>query len=528
MNKRLWIAALLLSGIIGCAHHGIPPASSIELTTPPPAPREFRAAWVATVANIDWPTKPGLSTADQQSEAIAILDKLQELNMNCAILQVRTAADALYDSKLEPWSYYLTGQQGKAPDPYYDPLKFWVDEAHKRGIELHAWFNPFRAKQDEADYELSPTHIVKTNPELTVKYGPYLWMIPTQAEARKKSAAVFLDVVKRYDVDGIHIDDYFYPYPEGDPAHKGQELQFPDSDLYAKYQTTGGKLSRDNWRRDAITQMIHSIYVETKSLKPWVKFGISPFGLPYGDTMPEGIKGFNQYEKLYADTILWLQKGWVDYWTPQLYWPIEQRPQSYPVLLDYWIAANTMHRHIWPGLGVHNVGARGPKAWKAEEALNQIELTRWRPESTGEVYFSMKVLQHDRDGLATKLKNGPYKEPALVPATPWLGGKAPKTPKMILTIGNNDELKASWQATGGGKVWQYALWVRYGSTWHFRVLPAEQMSIQLNDDKALGGPVTEVALSAVDRLGNESGQVKMVRPPAMKYPWPGLSKSDSK
>jgi uncharacterized lipoprotein YddW (UPF0748 family) len=478
------------------------------------------------VANIDWPTKPGLSTEEQQREALAILDRLKELNMNAAVLQVRTSADALYQSDLEPWSYYLTGTQGQAPDPYYDPLKFWVDEAHKRGIELHAWFNPFRAKQGGAKYEFAANHVAKTDPKLAPQYGPYYWMNPAEPEARRKSLAVFLDVVKRYDVDGIHIDDYFYPYPVTDPSDpdKKRELQFPDEDLYKAYQSGGGTLSRDDWRRNAIDQLIRDIYVGTKASKPWVKFGISPFGLPYGPTMPEGITGFNQHDKLYADVLLWLNKGWLDYWTPQLYWPAEQRPQSYPILLDYWVTHNPMNRHIWPGLYTSRVlRGTGPNTWGSNEITNQIQLTRWRPQATGHVHFSMKALLGDRGGLAQQLKETVYQQPALVPASPWLGTKAPSTPVVASVTGEGKTLTVTWKPAGGVKAWQYAVWARHGHTWHFHVLPADQTSITLGDDMALGGPVTQVVVSAVDRLGNESNRVAVARPAGMKYPWPGLT-----
>lgn len=503
---------------------GVPRATPVMLPDAPPAPREFRAAWVATVGNIDWPTKPGLSTAEQQKEAIAILDRLRELNMNAAILQVRTSGDALYDSKLEPWSYYLTGEQGKAPDPYYDPLKFWVEEAHKRGIELHAWFNPFRARPGGMKYQLAANHLANTHPEAVHRYGDMLWMDPAEPEAHKLSLAVFLDVVKRYDVDGVHIDDYFYPYPEEDKKTK-KPIPFPDDAAWGRYQQSGGKLSREDWRRDAISRMIHDIYVGTKAEKRWVKFGISPFGLPYGPTMPEGIKGFNQYENLYADTIQWLEKGWVDYWTPQLYWPSDQRAQSYPILLDYWIGANTMHRHIWPGIFTGRVLRGEGKAWPYEEILNQIELTRWRPEASGIVHFSMKSLMAEHGDFGDVLRKKLYSEPALVPASPWLGDKRPAAPSMKVSA-YEGAVRVSWSRDA--KVWQHAIWVRYGERWHFRVAPAGESSITLKDDAGLGGPVSEVVLSAVDRLGNESGRVKAGRPADLKYPWPGLTTRPSK
>ena len=201
---------------------------------PPPVMRELRAAWVATVGNIDWPSKPGLSTEQQQAEAVRMLDRAADMNLNAIVLQVRTTADALYDSKLEPWSYFLTGKQGKAPEPYYDPLKFWVDEAHKRGIELHAWFNPYRTRYGGSKVEPAESHISKARPDLVRDYGKVSWMDPGEPQAADHTYRVFIDVVQRYDVDGIHIADYSYPYPETAPGG-GREMPFPDDASYGKY-----------------------------------------------------------------------------------------------------------------------------------------------------------------------------------------------------------------------------------------------------------------------------------------------------
>jgi uncharacterized lipoprotein YddW (UPF0748 family) len=206
---------------------------------PPPVMREFRAAWVATVGNIDWPSKPGLTTEQQQAEAVRMLDRAAEMNLNAVVFQVRTVADALYDSKLEPWSQFLTGTQGKAPEPYYDPLKFWVDEAHKRGIELHAWFNPYRTRYGGSKAPAADTHVSKARPDLVRDYGKVSWMDPGEPDAAEQSYKVFMDVVERYDVDGIHIDDYFYPYPEARQGGGG-ELPFPDDASYARYTQAGG------------------------------------------------------------------------------------------------------------------------------------------------------------------------------------------------------------------------------------------------------------------------------------------------
>lgn len=401
---------------------------SQDLPTAPPAPKaEFRAVWVATVANIDWPSKAGVPTDQAKAELVSIFNKCQELNLNAVILQVRPATDALYNSKLEPWSEYLTGAQGQAPNPYWDPLEFAVEEAHKRGMELHCWFNPYRSLHPTAKSPISETHISRTNPSVVKQYGKYLWMDPSEPAVQKRSLDVMLDVVKRYDIDGVHIDDYFYPYKEKGPD--GKILDFPDSESYARYQSAGGRLGKDDWRRKSVDDFIERLYGEIKKSKRHVKFGISPFGI-YRPGIPEGIKaGVDQYADLYADALKWYQKGWVDYYTPQLYWPIKQTPQSYPVLLKYWTDVNTAGRHFWPG---NFTGRTNPNDgnWPAQEVVDQINLTRAQKGATGNVHFSMKAFAQNFNGVTTALKNGPYKEPALIPASPWLGKEKPRTPEI--------------------------------------------------------------------------------------------------
>jgi uncharacterized lipoprotein YddW (UPF0748 family) len=316
--------------------------------------------------------------------------------------------DALYESKLEPWSEFLTGEQGKSPG--YDPLAFAVEEAHKRGLELHAWFNPYRAWNPSAKGPPAKSHLVKARPDIARKYGKHYWLNPTHPDVQAHSLAVILDVVKRYDVDGVHMDDYFYPYPERDA--KGAEIPFPDDDTWAKYRESGGKLSRDDWRRDAVNRFVKQLYADVHAAKPHVKVGISPFGI-WRPGNPPGIAGFDQYGKLYADAKLWLNEGWVDYFTPQLYWPIHQEKQSYPKLLNWWAEQNTKHRHLWPGI---YTGKHTPA-----EIVAQIELTRASGVADGVIHFSAKAIVQNRKGVADALKKV-YAEPARVPLSPWLAG----------------------------------------------------------------------------------------------------------
>ncbi|HEX8522632.1 MAG TPA: family 10 glycosylhydrolase [Tepidisphaeraceae bacterium] len=400
---------------------------------PPPAQREFRAAWVATVGNIDWPSKPGLSTAEQQKEILQILERAQQCRLNAIVLQVRTSCDALYDSKIEPWSEYLTGKQGKAPEPYYDPLKFWVDECHKRGIELHAWFNPFRAKAGKGREDRSANHVSKTKPQLVKDYGPYLWLDPGQQEAQDQTFNVFMDVVERYDVDGIHIDDYFYPYPvrvnEKDEDDT-REVPFPDNDSYKKYQESGGKLERDDWRRQNIDKMMHRIYEGIHQRKNWVQYGISPFGIPRPGK-PEYVKGFDQYAKLYADAEKWMKEGWLDYMVPQLYWSIGAPQQPYLGLLQWWVDNNPKKRHVYAGLFTSRIDW-SERSWHPNEIAGQIMISKLvQPNSGGNVHFSMIALTQNRRGIADLLRSGVYATDALVPATTWLDKKPPAKPTSV-------------------------------------------------------------------------------------------------
>jgi len=456
--------------------------------------REMRAAWIATVANIDWPSKPGLSVDIQKQEAISILERLKDLNMNTVVLQVRPQADALYQSELEPWSYYLTGEQGKAPEPFYDPLEFWIEEAHNRGIELHAWLNPYRANHSAMIGEISPKSIVKAHPNWVKKLGDngYYWMDPAIQKVQDHSFAVVMDIVKRYDIDAIHFDDYFYPYRD---YNDGKD--FPDDDTYQEYQNNGGTLARDDWRRDAVNKFIKRVYEGIKSEKPHVKFGISPFGV-YRPGIPPSIAGFDQYGILYADAKLWLNMGWVDYFTPQLYWSISRVELSYPVLLDWWESENTMRRNLWPGLFMR------PEVNKKEMALeivNQIMVTRGMvPQSPGTMLFSMKSLMSKDSTIYNALRVGPFKTDALTPTYPWLDNEAPASP--ILNVDKLDsELTIRWETAGEEKSFWFVLYTKINGIWSYEILSGSmQMVIKNLYDKNLSA----IAISAVDRCGNES------------------------
>lgn len=359
------------------------------------ADAEFRGAWVATVYNLDWPSKPGLSAAEQKAQLRRLLDRAAELKLNAILLQVRPASDALYASKLEPWSEFLTGKQGVSPG--YDPLEFAIEEAHARGIELHAWFNPFRAAIGSGA-NLAENHVAKRHPDWVRNYGGQLWLDPGVPAARDYVISVMEDVARRYAVDGIHIDDYFYPYPKGSAS-------FPDDASAAKY---GAGMSRGDWRRENINRFVEAMYKRVKAARPGARVGISPFGI-WRPGVPAGIEaGLDSYAQLFADSRKWLAEGWCDYLAPQLYWGIAPAKQSFPALLEWW-RSQSHGKNIWPGIATERVGSKRP----AQEMLDQIALTRQGVKGIpGHIHWSMKALLNNQGGVAEKLRAGPYSQKA--------------------------------------------------------------------------------------------------------------------
>ncbi len=479
------------------------PKRTIVQDRPPEPQREFRGVWVATVANIDWPSKPGLSTSDQQSELIAILDHAVRLHLNAVIIQVRPACDALYESKIEPWSEYLTGQQGKPPSPYYDPLEFAVAEAHRRGLELHAWFNPYRARHSDG-HTLAGSHVSRTHPDLVRAYGHSLWLDPGSEAVQDYTVSVIMDVVKRYDIDGVHIDDYFYPYKEVD-ANK-HVIPFPDDATWQAYLQSGGNLSREDWRRENVNTLIERLYREIKRDKSWVKFGISPFGI-WRPGYPAQIKGFDAFDQLYADSRKWIQSGWCDYLSPQLYWPIKQPAQSYTSLLKWWVDQNAHGRHIWPGNYTSRVGDGSKNSWSRDEIVQQVESTRSQNGATGNVHFSMKPLLQNRAGVTDALIAGPYDQPALVPASPWLKDHTSNRPKFDVDVDDTTgKSTLTWSPGGKQRPWLWVLQIQKSSKWTTLILPGDQKTLSLTPASP-EKPPEAFALSAVNRTGERSQPV---------------------
>ncbi len=379
--------------------------------------REFRAAWIATVVNLDWPSSPFLTTDQQKQELIEMLDGLKETGINVAIFQIRSECDAMYQSSIEPWSYWLTGQQGKAPNPFYDPLKFAIEEAHKRGMELHAWFNPYRVVRNvSGTYPPASNHVSVEHPEWVVTYDNIKVLNPGLPDVRDYISKIISDVVRRYDVDGVHFDDYFYPYPVSG-------VTFNDAAAFQLYPN--GFTNKSDWRRDNVNRFIKQVEDSIQSIKPWVKFGISPFGI-WKNGVPSGITGLSSYNELYADCMNWMRNHYIDYLTPQLYWPFGGG-QDYGKLMPWYAdSAAKYNRHFYPGQAAYRISGSN---WSASEVPNQIRANRNNPNTLGSVFFRALVGVLDNEkGFTDSLKNDFYKYPALLPTMNWKDTIKPNAP----------------------------------------------------------------------------------------------------
>jgi len=377
---------------------------------------EFRGVWIATVDNIDWPSKGNYNSDSQKLEFIRILDMHQRNGMNAVIAQIRPATDAFYPSPYEPWSEWLTGKQGLAPSPFYDPLQFMIEEAHKRGMEFHAWCNPYRANFYIPGSSIAPDHITRTHPEWFVTYGEAKYFDPANKQAQQFVLKVICDIVRRYDIDAIHMDDYFYPY-------RLPGKQFPDE---ATYQKSGSNLSKPDWRRSNVDSIIQMISVSIKKIKPWCKFGISPFSVWRNKNVDrdgsDTQSGVSNYDDLFANILLWLQKGWIDYVAPQLYLEIGHDKIAYEKILDWW-SKHSYGRHIYIGHGIYRAYEKN-KAWKNPEELpNQIKLLRSYPNVQGSIYFSSNSFNNNPNGWNDSLQQNYYRLPAIIPKMEWLPDK---------------------------------------------------------------------------------------------------------
>lgn len=373
-----------------------------------PPKYEWRGVWISTVNNMDWPSKPGLSSEEQKKELLEYLDLFKSLNFNAIILQIRPTADAFYMSEYEPWSIYLTGDQTKPPVPFYDPLKFAVDEAHKRGLELHAWLNPYRITQDTANLkDLAPDHIYKTSPELFIKHGKKCYFNPAYQQSRDFVAMVVKDIVLRYDIDGIHFDDYFYP-----------DNNFEDSTSFVTENRGFAPTDKMAWRRDNVNLMVEQIYTAVKEVKPYVKFGISPYAVwrnlrddsRGSDTHSYG---YTNYDNLHADVLAWMENKWVDYILPQFYFNIGYKNLDFTTIKNWWVK-NAYETPLYAGLGPYRLDENAKlEAYRNnKEIADQIDTIRQTPYYGGICFFTANNMKNNLLGINEVLKEK-FKYPAI-------------------------------------------------------------------------------------------------------------------
>ena len=476
--------------------------------------REFRGVWVATVANIDWPSKPGLPTETQKDELIRILDDHQKSGINAIMLQVRPATDALYGKGREMWSRFLTGTQGKAPNPYYDPLEFAIIEAHKRGMELHAWFNPYRATFNLIDSHTSPLHITKQKPEWFFTYGGKKLFNPGIPEVREYIVKVIIDVVKNYDIDGVHFDDYFYPYPE-----TNQTLR--DHETFYKYGS--GFTNIEDWRRNNVDTLIHVLTDSIHTAKKYLKFGVSPFGIWRNKSQdPEGSEsnGFDGYDKLYANARKWVRSGWLDYINPQIYFPFYYAAAPYEKLVDWW-ANNTFGKHLYVGQGAYRA-MENRAGWNDRRQISdQIRYLRNNKRVQGSVFFSSKSLTNNLAGINDSLRNNFYRSPALQPLMLWLDAVDPNPPLELEAKVLAKSVQLNWKqplkASDGDIAYGYVIYrfeeaeaIDTGKAKNILKISFDASKTSFIDVSVTHNRTYKYVVTAIDRLKNESANSNAV------------------
>ena len=470
--------------------------------------REFRGVWVATVANIDWPSSSKLNSLAQQQELVNILEAHHRTGINAVMLQVRPAADALYGKSREPWSQWLTGKQGKLPDPMYDPLEFAVKEAHKRGMELHAWFNPYRATFSAGDKGISNDHITKQKPDWFFTYAGRKLFNPGLPEVREYIIRVILDVVDNYDIDGVHLDDYFYPYPIA-----GQRID--DAQTFADHPD--GFTDIKEWRRHNVDTLIHALSDSIHHHKNYIKFGISPFGIWANKGQhPEGSEtgGGSSYYEQFADSRNWIKQGWLDYINPQIYWPFNNRAAAFEKLVDWW-SNNAFGHHLYIGLAAYRINERMSASWKDNTQMpRQIRYERENPRVQGSVFFSSKSLQNNLLGFTDSLHTEFYQYSALPPTMLWRDAVVPNIPRELTAKAAGHYVDLQWEtplpATDGDVAFGYVVYrfdqheaINLADPKHIiNVAYTQQCSFQ--DQTAETGKSYQYVVTAVDRLKNES------------------------
>lgn len=466
---------------------------------------EFRGVWVATVNNIDWPSQPGLTTDQQKKEVIDILNMHSKNGMNAIILQVRPCSDAFYLSAIEPWSRYLAGTPGRYPDPFWDPLQFWIEECHKRNMELHAWLNPYRIAQ-HADEPLAGNHQVFSKPEWVIQYDGKLLFDPGIPGTRDYVTSVVCDIVRRYDVDGIHMDDYFYPYPTRDP--------FPDDGSFARFNRAFSPEEKSSWRRENVDILIKMISDSVKSIKPWVKIGISPFGVwrnqrddPGGSATTAGV---TNYDDLYADIRKWLLYGWIDYVTPQIYWEIGHKAADFKTLCKWW-NDNSFGHDLYIGMAPFKLSRKATvAAWRNPGELPaQLRMMRMYPNIKGSIYFSSKSFKNDLFGFQDSLLRKFYRYPALPPVLKRLEAEMPGSPVNVSGTGRKVRWEPPAVNPGVSLPYRYIVYISEKGKPFDREDPSCIAGItgQLRSEFAKTGKKRrhyEVRITTLDRFNHES------------------------
>ncbi|KAJ6642329.1 Glycosyl hydrolase YngK, partial [Pseudolycoriella hygida] len=454
--------------------------------------REHRGVWIASVENIDWPLTRTSTVREQQNQLKYLIGQIHLARLNAVYFQVRPTGDALYSSSIEPWSRYLTGEEGTPPSPLWDPLRFLIDICRPLSIEVHAWINPYRANLSPHTDNVAANHMARMYPQYAYVYSTYMWMDPGAEVVQNRTTQVALDLVNRYDLDGLHMDDYFYPYPVAG-------WTFPDDATYAAYLSTGGSMDRDDWRRDNVNRLIRRLNTEIHATKPWVKFSVSPFGLYR--------PGFDQFSQIYCDPIKWLQEGWIDILQPQLYWKIDPPAQSYPVLLDWWISSSQNPRVI-PVLAGNYLSRVDFDNWPLDEIQRQVEISR-DPEnrirgSVGNVMFSAKMFRDNIEGTTDFFSTYIYPHRALQPifkslainpsSEPFAAPKIHFTGRGQLQVDLNDKIESQ-------QIHQIAVYIMGDSGWSlFMIVPIQTEATSITLELERG----RYAASYVDRIGSES------------------------
>lgn len=431
LRERLLATAALMLGCLVIACAGVP------------AKREFRGAWIQCVNG----QFSGMTTQQMQDTLASQLDKLEADGVNAIIFQVRPECDALYKSSIEPWSRFLSGTQGVAPQPGWDPLQWMVEQCHGRGMELHAWINPFRAKT-KGTTRLARNHIAIQHPERVFAYDGQLILNPGMPENRDYIYKVVKDIVSRYDIDGLHIDDYFYPYPA-----PGQSI--PDDAQFQEYNN--GIKDRGDWRRDNVNVFIKGLSQAIHETKPWVKFGVSPFGIyrnkKSAPTIGSETNGLQNYDDLYADVLMWVNNGWTDYCVPQLYWEIGHRAADYETLIRWW-NKYAGKRHLYIGEDViRTVKAPDLQNRRINQMPAKFRLHDEMANVNGTVLWYAKAVTDNTGNYGAMLKNVYWKYPALQPLMPYIDGKAPKKVKGMKLLDIDGDRVLFWKKPKG-KGWR--------------------------------------------------------------------------